>query len=381
MPHINEGTLHAYLDGALPLPGVMSVAEIEQHVAACEHCHTALNDERTLRDRAGAVLGGADLQIDRPSFAAIQSQTDRHRARRIVRLRRLQGLAAAAVVVTVVGVSLVFRDGGDVISPARTEMAFQPQEAPAAGAADEQTGRPTEPLSDADVSRPMAAPASTVTARGNVASGDSDSAASTAETQVMADRLDVGVATGGVAAPSAPLLEEASARETAGRRSEISAMVAVPVTDPPVEALWRDLAQSVAPTMSTESKAGAAAEGVVAAVDAAPPWLPATPDAAARHLGRPVPIVPDLTVIGYEVGAIGSYAAVRIGQRMADGTSISLIAWNAPAMEGLAQAVMERASEAGLMVVYGDGLGIMASGELPADQLEQLASLALDGGG
>ena len=63
MPHVDEGTLHAYLDGEL------SSAErntVETHLAECATCRASLVDERALLERASALLGAA-RPADRPA--------------------------------------------------------------------------------------------------------------------------------------------------------------------------------------------------------------------------------------------------------------------------------------------------------------------------
>ena len=56
MSHVDEGTLHAYLDGELP---PSERAGLEAHVAQCATCHALLADERALLERASALLGSA----------------------------------------------------------------------------------------------------------------------------------------------------------------------------------------------------------------------------------------------------------------------------------------------------------------------------------
>jgi len=56
MSHVDEGTLHAYLDGELPS---VERAALEAHLADCATCRENLTDERALRERATAVLGSA----------------------------------------------------------------------------------------------------------------------------------------------------------------------------------------------------------------------------------------------------------------------------------------------------------------------------------
>jgi len=54
MSHVDDGTLHAYLDGELT-PGER--ARLEAHVAECAACRTRLDEERALIDRASGLLG------------------------------------------------------------------------------------------------------------------------------------------------------------------------------------------------------------------------------------------------------------------------------------------------------------------------------------
>jgi hypothetical protein len=56
MSHVDEGTLHAYLDGELPST---ERAAVEAHLAGCAACRGNLTEERSLRERASAVLGAA----------------------------------------------------------------------------------------------------------------------------------------------------------------------------------------------------------------------------------------------------------------------------------------------------------------------------------
>ena len=56
MSHVDDGTLHAYLDGELSLPEAQS---IEAHVAQCPACRTRLEEERALITRAGELLAQA----------------------------------------------------------------------------------------------------------------------------------------------------------------------------------------------------------------------------------------------------------------------------------------------------------------------------------
>src|SRR6266702_7658635 len=56
MSHVDEGTLHAYLDGELP---TVERAAVERHIAECATCRANLAEERALLERATALLGAA----------------------------------------------------------------------------------------------------------------------------------------------------------------------------------------------------------------------------------------------------------------------------------------------------------------------------------
>lgn len=115
MKHIDDGTLHAYLDGAvdaMDLPG--GVEAIERHLAACAACAARLTAERRVRDRANALLSSAAPAVHAPPpFGAVvarraPSGAHPHRAQRVGWRR----LAVAASVVLALGVGWTARDLG-----------------------------------------------------------------------------------------------------------------------------------------------------------------------------------------------------------------------------------------------------------------------------
>ncbi len=75
MSHVDEGALHAYLDGELP-PGERTA--LEAHLAQCEACRGRLSDERALVERSSALLG-AVRPVERPipPFEQIRRQPKR----------------------------------------------------------------------------------------------------------------------------------------------------------------------------------------------------------------------------------------------------------------------------------------------------------------
>ena len=57
MNHLDEGTIHAWLDGALDAP---QSREIEAHVADCAVCSAAVAEARGLIAGASRILGALD---------------------------------------------------------------------------------------------------------------------------------------------------------------------------------------------------------------------------------------------------------------------------------------------------------------------------------
>jgi len=68
MSHVDEGTLHAYIDGELPPAEAQAVAE---HLAHCAVCRARVEEERALIARADQVLARAQPpERDLPAFRA-----------------------------------------------------------------------------------------------------------------------------------------------------------------------------------------------------------------------------------------------------------------------------------------------------------------------
>ncbi len=100
MSHVDEGTLHAYLDGELP-PAERTA--LETHLADCATCRATLTEERALRERASAVLGSA-RPAERP--APPLEQLRRESKRSPWRVRRSFAWAASLALALGLGYSL-----------------------------------------------------------------------------------------------------------------------------------------------------------------------------------------------------------------------------------------------------------------------------------
>ena len=105
MQHLDEGTIHAWLDGALA-PNEASAAEA--HVAACEECARAVAEARGLIAASSRILGALDdVPAVQGSTGALSLPLTRTRRRSWVRRGGL-GYAVAATALLAVGTTLVW---------------------------------------------------------------------------------------------------------------------------------------------------------------------------------------------------------------------------------------------------------------------------------
>lgn len=154
MSHIDEGRLHAWLDGALGPQSGPEGAAMARHLEACDECRSRLEAESIVRERARSVLAAADSPpTAAPPFADLvaravskdptqEDAVDREptdgapistRRRARVRTSRV-GLAWAASITIAVGAGflgreLVLQRGHDL--PAELDFGRESIEAPA----------------------------------------------------------------------------------------------------------------------------------------------------------------------------------------------------------------------------------------------------------
>ncbi|MEJ2216689.1 MAG: zf-HC2 domain-containing protein [Gemmatimonadota bacterium] len=75
MSHVDDGLLHAYLDGALHAEDPAEAERVERHLAVCDDCRARLEAARGLRAEADALLEGATpAELDMPPFETIAAR-------------------------------------------------------------------------------------------------------------------------------------------------------------------------------------------------------------------------------------------------------------------------------------------------------------------
>jgi putative zinc finger protein len=143
MQHLDEGTIHAWLDGALTAD---EAADVGRHASECAECAALVAEARGLVAGASRILSSLDDvpgvmpgagDGGRGAAAAIASIETRRRQQRRRFWSRPTAIAAAASVVLLAGSALVLResggpatlnaprmvDSGVVVRPATTEAA------------------------------------------------------------------------------------------------------------------------------------------------------------------------------------------------------------------------------------------------------------------
>jgi hypothetical protein len=117
MRHVAEGDLHAYLDGGLEHYPADEAERIREHLDACASCRERLEEERRSRERAAAVLAGADPgSVEAPPFEELRrralAREERDASRRSSGPTRVGWLRLAATAVVALGVGWM---GGRVL--------------------------------------------------------------------------------------------------------------------------------------------------------------------------------------------------------------------------------------------------------------------------
>ena len=332
MQHVDEGQLHAYLDGELTEPGE-DPREVERHLAECAECRATMDGVRLLRERGRALLVDP-LPVEQPPFDAVIARARRPAPRPAASPRRAARLAWAASLVVALGAGWLARDllrqepapGMEMAASMEDSSAPTPQAA-AAPAQQDAAVAPVQSEESAPVATAAApaAPAATNAAgRAGQAPGEGEVGGTLALNQPAPPPT---VEVEGVVA----LGYGTQRREIAGgpAAADQTGVATAPPPPPP---------PTVAAPGAPEPAAAAAAARPVAArsarVMAAPfgdpgGWATVDRGTAEQRLGAPLALVPGLPVLGYELSVGAEGPAVRVRQRLPGGEVLTLLAQRA----------------------------------------------------
>ena len=165
MSHVDEGALHAYLDGALEEYPTGEARRIRAHLERCDVCAKALADARKVRDEAESLLAIPNVDVSAPPLEELRTlarSASESRTAPTVGVR-LYRFGWAASVVLALGVGWMLRggmpeDSGPQVAGAmsRSDGPVAEQEAP--GLADEASAAATPERAQAGASADMGSP-------------------------------------------------------------------------------------------------------------------------------------------------------------------------------------------------------------------------------
>ncbi|HXT47046.1 MAG TPA: carboxypeptidase regulatory-like domain-containing protein [Gemmatimonadaceae bacterium] len=124
-PHVDEGTLHAWLDGAL---SAEESRVVEAHVAACEACAAAAAEARGLIAASTRILSALDDVPGDVVPATLDARTFASRRARPTRSVRAYASIAAVAAIAIV-LTLVSRERTTAVTPQGAPVAARPMEA------------------------------------------------------------------------------------------------------------------------------------------------------------------------------------------------------------------------------------------------------------
>lgn len=111
MLHVDEGALHAYLDGALDEYPAAEAERVREHLDGCAECAARLAVERSVRSDSAAMLGLAAPDVEMPSLEEIRAYVRTTRPPLQTASLRMYRLGWAASVVLALGAGWMVRDG------------------------------------------------------------------------------------------------------------------------------------------------------------------------------------------------------------------------------------------------------------------------------
>jgi hypothetical protein len=318
MPHVDEGEMHALLDGAYA-HDAPDAARIREEIATCAECHARFAEAQALRMRASAVLDRALPRPSAPPFESIVERVGAVDAPRPFRFPAGAPLAWAATIVLALGLGWFGRDW--LRSPPPTSRVAERAADTGVSRVSPQQTQPMTAQMETLAAPPAAAPSPTPSGQ---------------RAQLGSRRVEPLADVAGAAASSANRAgarrDDAVAKAAAGRTAnapENAAFARDSVSRSAEQARQRAAAAPPPP-----ARAAVPAERMLAssalAQDASAQWAYGTIEEAERTTGRRVLIVHGLAVENVGVARIDGRYVTRVTQRLPDGNLIEIVQELAP---------------------------------------------------
>ena len=330
MPHVDEGQLHALLDGAFD---DREARALHAHLETCAQCAARLEEERALRDRSTVILAAAQpARLATPPFDEVLHKA-RQRPARHTFWPGPGRLAWAATIVVALGVGWLSN------SLMRLERA-----APLFGVEESAAPQPA----------PANAPAAPPVANEPAAAPPKDASAGqrSAQSQLESRRADRNVALDSALSKTRALAnDEAKKEKPAEMRQEQVVVTGIAAAARPdslqriVDTRGQAGAGRGAPPQAAPSQAQAAQQLVRDAVQSPAAqttvrWENVTAEQAQARSGRKVLLVPELEVLNISIAAVGNTHQIRTVQRLPGGEILDLL--QQTTLEGVAVGQVRR---------------------------------------
>jgi hypothetical protein len=395
MSHIDEGLLHAYLDGET---AGAERSGLEQHVAGCAECRARLEEARALRDRSTGILSGSGpATVTPPPFEEVVARSRSVEARRrVFRLNRLTTLGWAATLVIAVGVGWIARGtlgigeratqqpGVAAVDSAAPHLAEQIAE-PESGAGTAERTLAQAPMRESTEESGRAQrrdePAPPAALKSEVAPAEEEPAdyrPEAEEARAKMAQADVErQPAAGVAAPATPAAGEARAR---GALAQADSVESTPdERKAGVEADVQVVVQEAAAEDAFAARRQVDLDALIGTAGEAGAWRVVDEPTARDRLGGPIARLPNAAVEAYLIPADSERPAVQVVQRLESGDVVVLAQELAddPAEEGVGardelMAMNEPFSDAAAARVRRGDYMITLRGRLPVDSLRAL---------
>lgn len=357
MWHVDDGQLHAYLDGQLEAVTGDAATRIAEHIASCAACQARLEEEERVRAEAAVLLdatgpGGSDAAA--PAFEALKAGTLVHGGIGSATATRPDAPSrsgfrrslpwAAALFMAVAGgwyARTLFDTAASDQVAMRELPAAERVETPEGSETDQGSAAPAMPPAQVAVApTEAAAEAGEPRRAGEVAERiqqpDTRDApeppaprVALAEPDVQAGRrtpvpgLSPGAEDRAPAVPETARTEDRAAARTAGEGAAVRTGERVGDVTPPVDAPPPVALQEVVVTGGARPAGAVVSAGGVAVLMAAD-WEVADPAAAERMLGGTLARIEGLTPDSVWTADVSGRAAVRMLLRLEDGSALEL---------------------------------------------------------
>jgi hypothetical protein len=315
MPHVDEGEMHALLDGAFA-HDAPAAARIREEIATCAECKERFDEAQALRMRAGALLDRALPRPATPPFESVIERAGTVEAPRPFRFPAGAPLAWAATIVLALGLGWFGRDWLRT-PPATSRVAEQERAADT-----RESTAPAQPVTaqvETVAAPPPAAPPSVTP----------QPPAAMQRAQVQPRRsepvADLAGGAGSTAGQRNERRDEGAAKAAAGRAANTVGSVAAARDSAARSADQVRQRAAGAPAPPAAAPAERVAATSAFAKDASTEWENVTAAQAERMTGRRVLIVPGLTYENVGVTRIDGRYVTRVIQRLPDGNTIEIV--------------------------------------------------------